>query len=121
MFLAIISFILVGLFTIIGLIAGTFLKTFSGGEKNIGIPDSLVYIPLIAMAIVYFFPVLFLFRFSKFRHRAILAFDKAMLHKAIKNLKYYFAYIGILIIVIFSIYIVVLIVAGSSIAFLKGL
>jgi hypothetical protein len=121
MFLAIISFILVGLFTIIGLIAGTFLKTFSGGDKNIGIPDSLVYIPLIAMAVVYFFPVLFLFRFSKFSHRAILTFDKAMLHKAIKNLKYYFAYIGILIIVIFSIYIVVLIVAGSSIAFLKGL
>lgn len=121
MFLAIISFIFIGLVGIIGLIAGTFLKAFSAGEKNLGIPDSLVYIPLIAMAVVYFFPVLFLFRFSKFSHRAILTFDKAMFHKAVKNLKYYFAYIGILIIIIFSIYIVVLIVAGSSIAFLKGL
>ena len=121
MFLAIISFILLGLVSIIGLIAGTFLKTFSGGEKNLGIPDSLVYIPLIAMGVIYFFPVLFLFRFSKFSHKAILTFDKLLLHKAIKNLKYYFAYIGILIIVIFSLYIVVLIVAGSSIAFLKGL
>jgi hypothetical protein len=121
MFLAIISFILLGLVSIIGLLAGTFLKTFSGGEKNLGIPDSLVYIPLIAMGVIYFFPVLFLFRFSKFSHKAILTFDKVMLHRAIKNLKYYFAYIGILIIVIVSLYIVVLIVAGSSIAFLKGL
>jgi hypothetical protein len=121
MFLAIISFILLGLVTIIGLIAGTFLKIFSGGEKSLGVPDTLMYIPLIAMALIYFFPVLFLFRFSKFSHRAILNFDTKMFHKAIKNLKYYFAYIGILIIVIFSIYIVVLIVAGSSIAFLQGL
>jgi hypothetical protein len=121
MFLAIISFILVGLVSIIGLIAGTFLKTFSGGEKSLGVPDSLVYIPLIAMAVIYFFPVLFLFRFSKFSHKAILTFDNILLHRAIKNLKYYFAYIGILIIVIVSIYIVVLIMAGSSIALLKGL
>lgn len=121
MFLAIISFIFLGLVASIALIAGTFLKTFSGGEKSLGIPDSLVYLPLIAMALIYFFPVLFLFRFSKFSHKAILTFDKLLLHKAIKNLKYYFAYIGILIIVIFTIYIVVLIIAGSSIAFLKGL
>jgi hypothetical protein len=121
MFLAIISFILVGLVSIIGLIAGTFFKTFSAGEKMVGVPDSLVYIPMIAMAVIYFFPVLFLFRFSKFSHKAILTFNKDMLHKAIKNLKYYFAYIGILIIVIVSLYIVVLIVAGSSIALLKGL
>jgi hypothetical protein len=121
MFLAIISFILLGLVSIIGLLAGTFLKTFSGGEKNLGLPDSLVYIPMIAMGVIYFFPVLFLFRFSKFTHKAILTFDKLLLHKAIKNLKYYFAYIGILIIVIVSLYIVVLIVAGSSIAFIKGL
>ncbi len=121
MFLAIIGFIFLGLVTIIALIAGTFLKAFSVGEKSLGVPDSLMYLPLIAMAVIYFFPVLFLFRFSKFSHKAILTFDKVLLHKAIKNLKYYFAYIGIMILVIFSIYIVVLIIAGSSIAFLKGL
>jgi hypothetical protein len=42
-------------------------------------------------------------------------------HKAIKNLKSCFVYIGVLIIIILSLYIVVLIVAGSSMAFLKGL
>jgi hypothetical protein len=121
MFLAIMGFIFLGLMLVIGLLAGTFLKTFSSGENNFGIKDSLMFIPIILIAVLYFFPVLFLFRFSKYISRANRTLDKLYLHKAIKNLKYYFAYIGILIIIILSIYFVILIVAGSSVAFLKGL
>jgi hypothetical protein len=121
MFLAITCFIFLGLAVIVGLIAGTFLSAFSTGEKGLGIPESLMFIPVLLIGAIYFFPVLFLFRFSKQAHRAILTFDKLALHKAIKNLKAYFAYIGILIIIILSLYILVLVVAGSSMAFLKGL
>jgi hypothetical protein len=121
MFLAIIGFIFLGLIIIIGLIAGTFLTAFNSGEKGLGIPESLMFVPVLLLAVVYFFPVLFLFRFSKHTSHAIRNFDKLELHKALKNLKYYFAYIGVMIIIVFSIYIVVLIVAGSSMAFLKGL
>jgi hypothetical protein len=121
MFLAIIGFIFLGLIIIIGLIAGTFLTAFSSGEKGLGIPESLMFVPILLLALVYFFPVLYLFRFSKHTSHAIHTYDKLELHKAIKNLKYYFAYIGVLIIVIFSLYITVLIIAGSSMAFLKGL
>jgi hypothetical protein len=121
MFLAIIGFIFLGLVIIIGLIAGTFLKTFNSGEKGLGIPESLMFVPVVLFAIIYFFPVLFLFRFSKFSSQAFQTLDKIQLHKAIKNLKYYFAYLGVLIIIVFTFYIIVLIIAGSSIAFLKGL
>jgi hypothetical protein len=121
MFLAIIGFIFMGLMIVIGLIAGTFLTAFNSGEKGLGIPESLLFVPVLLLAVIYFFPVLFLFRFSKHTSHAILTLDKLEFHKAIKNLKYYFAYIGILIIIILSLYIVVLIVAGSSMAFLKGL
>jgi magnesium-transporting ATPase (P-type) len=121
MFLAIIGFIFLGLIIIIGLIAGTFLTAFNAGEKGLGIPESLMFVPVILLSVVYFFPVLFLFRFSKHTSHAIQKFDKLELHKALKNLKYYFAYIGVMIIIVFSIYIIVLIVAGSSMAFLKGL
>jgi hypothetical protein len=121
MFLAIIGFILLGLIIIIGLIAGTFLTTFSTGEKGLGVPVSLMFIPVLLLGAMYFLPVLFLFRFSKHASHAIQTFDKLALHKAIKNLKAYFAYIGIFIIIILTIYILVLIVAGSSLAFLKGL
>jgi hypothetical protein len=121
MFLAIIGFIFLGLIVIIGIIAGTFLSAFSTGQKGLGIPESLMFIPFLLLAAIYFFPVLFLFRFSKHTSHAIHTLDKMELHKGIKNLKLYFAYIGILIIIVLSFYIIALIVAGSSMAFLKGL
>jgi len=121
MFLAIIGFITLGLIIIIGLIAGTFLTAFNSGEKGLGIPESLMFVPILLLAVIYFFPVLFLFRFSKHTSHAVQTLDKMEFHKAIKNLKSFFVYIGVLIIIILSLYIVVLIVAGSSLAFLKGL
>jgi hypothetical protein len=121
MFLAIIGFIFLGLIVIIGIIAGTFLTAFNTGENGLGIPESLMFIPFLLLAAIYFFPVLFLFRFSKHTSHAILTLDKMELHKGIKNLKLYFAYIGILIIIVLSFYAIILIVAGSSMAFLKGL
>src|SRR5512133_3471599 len=71
MFLAIIGFTFLGHVLIIGIIAGTFLTAFSTGEKDLGIPDSLMFIPIILLVVIYFFPVLFLFRFSKHTSRAI--------------------------------------------------
>jgi hypothetical protein len=121
MFLAIMGFIVLGLAVIIGLLAGTFLTAFSTGQKGLGIPESMMFIPVILLGAIYFFPVLFLFRFSKHTSHAIHTLDKLEFHKAVKNLKACFAYLGILIIIILSLYIVVLIVAGSSLAFLKGL
>jgi hypothetical protein len=121
MFLAIIGFIFLGLLLIIGLLAGTFLSAFSTGENSIGIHGPLMFIPIILMAAIYFFPVLFLFRFSKHASHAVHNYDKMEFHKAIKNLKAYFAYIGILLILVLSLYLVILVVAGSSLAFLKGL
>ena len=121
MFLAIIGFIILGLIVIVGLIAGTFLTAFNSGGKDLGIPESLMFVPILLLAVIYFFPVLFLFRFSKHTSHAVQTLDKLEFHKAIKNLKSFFVYIGVLIIIILSLYIVVLIVAGSSLAFLKGL
>jgi hypothetical protein len=80
-----------------------------------------MFIPVLVIAVVYFFPILFLFRFSKHSSHAIQNLDILEFNKAIKNLKYWFAYLGVLVIAVFSFYIVVLIVAGSSMAFLKGL
>lgn len=121
MFLAIINFIFLGMIIVFGLLAGTFFKIFNYGEDGNSIPGFLTFIPVAVVALVYFFPVLFLFRFSKKAALAIVTLDKTELHSAIKNLKLYFAYIGILIIIVFFIYFSVLFIAGSSVAFLKGL
>jgi MFS family permease len=121
MFLAIIGFIFLGLFIVIGVIAGTFLSAFNSGKADLGIPESLMFVIFLVLAVIYFFPVLFLFRFSKHTAHAVQTLDKQELHKAFRNLKSYFVYIGVLIIIVLLFYVVALIVTGTSMAFLKGL
>jgi len=120
MFLAILGFIFLGFIIVFGLIAGTFLSTFKSNEVNLGIPESLMIIMFIVIAAIYFFPVYFLFQFSRHTSKAVETLDKQDLNKAVKNLKAYFTYIGIMAIVVISIYIMAIIIAGASMSFLKG-
>jgi hypothetical protein len=121
MFLAIIGFIFLGLFVVIGVIAGTFLSAFNTGDKGFAIPDAFIFIILLVLAAVYFFPILFLFRFSKHMANAVSTLEKVEINKAFKNLKSYFIYIGVMIIIVLLLYAAVLLIAGTSMAFLKGL
>jgi hypothetical protein len=120
MFLAILGFIFLGFIIVFGLIAGTFLSTFKSNEVNLGIPESLMIILFIVIAAIYFFPVYFLFQFSRHTSKAVETLDKQDLNRAVKNLKAYFTYIGIMAIVVISIYIMAIIIAGASMSFLKG-
>lgn len=121
MFFAILGFIFLGLMVIAGIAAGTFLTAFKSSETGVGIPESLVLILILVFALIYFFPILFLFRFSKHTAKAVHTLAKEELNKAFKNLRAYCVYIGILFIIVLSIYLIVLVVAGTSVAFLKGL
>ena len=121
MFLAIMGFIGIGLIVIAGLFAGVFLTIFKGSEGGLGITESLlVFVLIVIFAVIYFFPVLYLFRFSKHTSNAVRTLDKQELHKAFRNLRRYYVYIGILIIVVLAFYVVAFIVAGASVSFLKG-
>ncbi len=121
MFMSILGFILLGLLIIIGLIMGTFLTAFNSGKAGPGLPESLIIILFILMAAVYFFPVLYLFRFSKHTAKAVETLNKEELKKAIKNLKSYFVYLGVLIVIGLVFYLIALIAAGASMSFLKGI
>ena len=121
MFLAVSGFIFLGLIITLGLITGTFLAAFSNSDKMPGLPDALVYIAFITITLIIFFPILFLFRFSNHTSKAVLTLDSNEMHIAIKYLKRYFIYIGVLLIVILSVYIAGLILAGTSAAFLQAL
>lgn len=121
MFMAILGFIFLGLMIIIGLMAGTFFSALSPETAGMKIGGAFFFIIFLIMAVIYFFPVLFLFQFSRHTGNAVASLDKAELHKAFRNLKSYFVYIGILIIIGLSIYLISLIFIGSSLSFLKGL
>jgi len=119
-FLAILGFIFLGLLLIAGLATSLFLTTFNTTEANLGIPESMMILIFIVIGAIYFFPVFFLFRFSRNIRDAIQNLDQQKLQKGFRNLRLYFTYIGIMIIVVLTIYLVALLFAGASMSFLKG-
>lgn len=121
MFLAILGFIGIGFMVLAGLFAGVFLSVFNTEQTPLGFPEWLVFVVILAFAVVYFFPVLFLFRFSKHTSNAVKTLDKQEFNKAVKNLRSYYVYIGVLLIILLAIYVVAFIAAGASVAFLKDL
>jgi MFS family permease len=121
MFLAILGFIGIGIMLIIGIVAGLFLSVFKTESSLSTLEGSLVFILILAVTVIYFFPMLFLFRFSKHTSNAVKTLDKQELRKAFKNLRAYFVYLGILILVVLVAYVVIFAVAGASVAFLKDL
>lgn len=120
-FLSVLGFIFLGLLIVAGLTTSLFLTTFKTQEANLGIPESAMIIIFVVVGAIYFFPVLFLFRFSRKTRDAILNLDSKKLLKGLNNLRLYFMYIGVMVIVVLSIYVVALIAAGASLSFLKGI
>ncbi len=120
MFLSVLGFIFLGLLIIFGLVTSTFLSAFKSREVNLGIPESMFIIVFIVVAAIYFFPVFYLFRFSRYMRDAIQMRNREKLDKAFKNLRIYFTYTGVLVIIVLSIYLIAIVVAGASVSFLKG-
>jgi heme/copper-type cytochrome/quinol oxidase subunit 2 len=120
-FLSVLGFIFLGLLIVAGLTTSLFLTTFKTQEANLGIPESVMIIIFIVIGAIYFCPVFFLFRFSRNTRDAIQNLDRKKMAKGINNLRLYFTYIGIMVIIVLSIYVVALIAAGASLSFLKGI
>jgi uncharacterized membrane protein len=121
MFLAVLGFIFLGIMIITLAATGTFLAAFKTREADLGLPESLIMTLFGVVAIIFYLPVLFLFRFSRNTRDAVQNRDKEKLDKAFRNLRIYFTYFGILVIIILSLYLLALILAGSSMAFLRGI
>jgi hypothetical protein len=122
-FLAIVGIILL-LLAIVGMVTGmTFLSNTSRFELNGRQVDEMnkslriaTLIGSVIMIAILFFPLLFLLQFSSRMKRALAANDQELLNDAFLNLKKYFRYIGVVMIVIISIYAIVFLLAimGSA-------
>ena len=121
MFLSVSGFIFLGLILMLGIITGTFLTAFSHSDKIPGVPDVLLIGSFIGLALIVFFPILFLFRFSKHTSNAVAALDGKELHKAVKCLKLFFLFIGIFLILLISAYFAAILVFGFSTSIFNGL
>ncbi|MFH0842423.1 MAG: DUF5362 family protein [Bacteroidota bacterium] len=121
MFLAILGFIAIGVLLIVGIFTGIFLSIFNKGDTSTSYPGWLVCIIIISTSVINFFPMLYIFRFSKFISGVAKSHDKEELKKAFKNLRSYFTYVGVVVIVALVVYVVTLLALGASFDFIKNL
>lgn len=110
-FLSIIGFIGCAFIAIFGIIMALGLSNASQGYNEFGggnpfaMLGPAMAVIMLLMALLYFIPCLYLFRFSGQMSVALSADDQAALNKAFENLKSVFKFIGILTIIVLSFYI----------------
>lgn len=127
-FLSIVGMIGMGLMVLFGLFFSTIIGsssnnpfddagTTSGFAEAWGVGMALFYI---IMAILWFFPLLYLLRFANTIKTALNSNDQAALTVSFQNLKSCFRFIGIFTIIVLAIYaliIVIAIITGAAMAF----
>ena len=104
-FLAILGFIFCALIILMALFAGTFISTiFAQLEPQSSITatpitGTIVIVYYVLVALLYFFPCLYLFNFASKMQAAIRNNDQVYLNASFKNLKSWFKFIGILTVI----------------------
>lgn len=111
-FLAVMGFIFCALFIIFALFAGTIMGAMSaagGGGMSSMFGTGFLTAIYLALAVVYFFPCLYLFRFASQMQEAIRDHDQNKLQGSFRSLKSCFRFLGILIIITLCFYVVAII------------
>lgn len=113
-FMAILGFIGIGFMLLMGLFFGTFFPSvMETMPQSSPFPIKMMGITYVILAIVFFFPILFLLNFSNQMKSALYYNNQEALYQSFNNLKRHFKFIGILIIV--ELIIVGFIVIGAGI------
>jgi len=109
MFLAVVGFIFIGLMLVGGLVAMAALSSVPdepafGGFNPVSSIQSYLGIIYLVMAVIYFFPVLYLYKFAKSTKEALLYNNSELLAEGLQNLKSHYKYVGIVTIVMLCLY-----------------
>lgn len=108
-FLAILGFIGVGIMVLVALFAGSFLSMMSNMRQDAAFPFPVWIFTVIYLIIaaVYFFPVLFLYRFANKTKAALASNDSEKLAESFLNLGKHYKFLGIMFIAFLALYILV--------------
>ena len=118
-FLSIVGFIMCGLMIILALFAGSLMATLTRLRSDdalqgiAGMGGAFVSLIYIVIALLYFFPCLYLFNFAGKMQTALRNNDQTSLNASFGQLKSCFKFVGILTIIVLSFYILVAIVVIS--------
>lgn len=123
-FIAILGFIFTGFILLMAIFITPVLSylneemTASSGT-DLQVSSITLAVTYVILAAIYFFPILYLFRFSNELIIAYKANDEENLNASFRYLKKHFKFIGVILIVILAIYILIFI--GAIAAVLIGL
>jgi divalent metal cation (Fe/Co/Zn/Cd) transporter len=114
--LSIVGFIYCGLMAVCGLFMGSMMTkimsaSMGGSDAMSGVGTAFVSFFIIFMALILFFPAYYLFNFSTKIRRAIQNNDQTILADSLKNLKSFFKFYGVLVIIVLSFYALALVSA----------
>jgi hypothetical protein len=109
-FLAIVGYVGLGILIILALfimIGFSQISKFSG----VGFPMGIIGFLYIIIAVIYYFPINYLYRFSVQIKHGLTSNDLSSVTSGFRNLKSLFKFLGIFIIILMSIYALILVIA----------
>ena len=125
-FLSILGFVICGLIVLVGLFFGTLFSSLVSrsevsyeGNISTGSFGAMAAVMYIIVAVVYFFPCLFLYRFSTKMKTALNGNEQIDLTLAFQNLKSLFRYVGVITVILLAIYLIVILFALLGAAFMS--
>lgn len=110
-FLAILGFIMAGFMAIVSFFMGSILGLAYGASPLAGVSSVFITLIYLVVAALIFLPALFLYKFSSKVKDAIASINSDTLSLGLKSLKSYFAFNGIIAIIVIAFYALLFIVA----------
>lgn len=107
-FLSIVGFIGIGFFVLIALFGGAFMASAAsqfGDAGPLAAGGAFLTIVYLLVALLYFFPVYYMFKFARNLKAALQSKDEETLTKGFEYMKSHYKFIGILTIVLLSFYV----------------
>ena len=100
-FIAIVMFVMIGLMVVLGFAMGSIMDSLSTFSDEPGMPMSGPFfaVTYILMAVLYFFPALYLYRFTENLGKAMVSGSEQELTTAFDYLKRHYKFVGILLII----------------------
>lgn len=103
-FLSIMGFIFIGLMILIAFAISSMMSTMAESESALPFSGTVLGFVYLIIAFIYFFPILYLYRFSKYTKKALETQNSNDLNEAFKNLKSHYRFMGIITIVMIALY-----------------
>lgn len=113
-FIAIVGFIILGLLILVGMLMGLGLSVASRmyDTTNLGSTfGTAMMVVYLVLSLLYFFPILYLYKFSVLIKPAIQSGNQQQFNLALNYQKRMYKFIGIMLLVVFGLY-AVMIIAG---------